>query len=299
MENFEYFEPRTLREAVRLLLKFKRGTKLLAGGTDLMFAMKSGWIKPKYLINLKKITGLDKINYSKKDGLKIGALATWTDILSSKPVKQYYPILRDAAALIGCPQIRNMGTIGGNICHASPSADSAPALMVYGAQCVLAGPGKERIIPIEKIFAGVQKTSCKPGEILKEFRLPAPDPKSKGCYLKFSPRKAMDLPIVGVGVLLRASNGTFEDVKIALGAVAPTPIRAKKAEKFLTGKPIKEEWVREAAEETARESKPITDMRASQEYRLGLIRELTCRAIMMSSAKDHPSPLSQLIWGKP
>ncbi len=292
MENFDYFEPRTLKEAIRLLLKYKRATKLLAGGTDLMFAMKSDWVKPNYLINLKKVKGLDKINYSRKDGLKIGTLVTWTDILSSNPISRYYPILRDAASLIGCPQIRNMGTIGGNICHASPSADSAPALMVYGAQCVLAGQRKDRIIPIEKIFAGVQKNSCQLGEILTEVHLPPPDPKSKGCYLKFSPRKAMDLPIVGVGVLLRASKGTFEDVKIALGAVAPTPMRARKAEKFLTGKPVKEEWVREAAEEAAREAKPITDMRASQEYRLGLIRELTYRAVM-SSAKDHPSSLLQ------
>ncbi len=293
MENFEYFEPRTLKDGIRLLLKYKRGAKLLAGGTDLMFAMKSGWVKPKCLINLKKIKGLDKIDFSKKEGLKIGSLVTWTDILSSKPINQYYPILREAASLIGCPQIRNVGTIGGNICHASPSADSAPALMVYGAQCVIAGPKKERIIPIEKIFAGVQKTSCKPGEILKEIRLPPPDPASRGRYIKFAPRKAMDLPLVGVGVLIRASNGTFEEVKIALGAVAPTPIRARKAEKFLTGKPIKEEFIREAAEEAARESKPITDMRASKEYRLGLTRELTYRAVMMSSTKDHPSPFDQ------
>jgi len=292
MENFEYFEPGTLKEAIRLLLKYKRGTKLLAGGTDLMFAMKSDLVRPKYLINLKKMKGLDKIDFTKKGGIRIGCLATWTKILFSKPIQQYYPILREAASLIGCPQIRNVGTIGGNICHASPSADSAPALMVYGAQGVIAGPAKERIIPIEKIFTGVQKTSLKPGEILMGFRLPTPDPKSQGCYLKFSPRKAMDLPIVGVGVLVKTSKGTFEDVKIALGAVAPTPIRAGRAEKFLVGKPTHEEWIREAAEEAARESRPITDMRASQEYRLGLVKELTYRAITLSIAKGDPSLIS-------
>jgi len=286
MENFEYFEPKTLKEAVGLLVKYKRGARLLAGGTDLMIEMKGGYVKPKYLINLKKIKGLDKISFGKKEGLSIGALVTWSTLLSSKPINQYYPILRETASLIGCPQIRNVGTIGGNICHASPSADSAPALMIYEAQCVLAGPGRERIIPIEEIFAGVQKISLKQGEILTGFHIPTPDTESKGCYLKFSPRRAMDLPIVGVGVLVRASNGTFQDVKIVLGAVAPTPIRARRAESFLLGKPVNDQLIRKAAEEAMMESKPITDMRASREYRLGLVKELTYRAITLSISKN-------------
>jgi len=288
MENFEYFEPQTVKEAVVLLGQYKRGAKLLAGGTDLMVGMKEGFVKPRYLINLKTIKELDKIVYSKKEGLSVGSLTTWTDILSSRAILQYYPILREAASLIGCYQIRNRGTIGGNICHASPSADSAPALMVYGAQCVISGSRRERVIPIEEIFCGVQKTSLKPEEILTGFRIPTPDPKSKGCYLKFSPRKAMDLPIVGVAALIWTANGTFEGVRIALGAVAPTPIRARRAEKFLVGKPINDESIRKAAEEAVNESKPITDWRASREYRLGLVRELTCQAITQSLQKDIP-----------
>jgi len=286
MENFEYFEPRTLKEAVGLLVKYKGGARLLAGGTDVMIEMKGGYVKPKYLINLKKIKGLDKISFSKKEGLRIGALVTWSTLLSSKPINQYYPVLRETASLIGCPQIRNIGTIGGNICHASPSADSAPALMIYEAQCVVAGPGRERIIPIEKIFTGVQKISLKKGEILTGFRLPTPDTESKGCYLKFSPRRAMDLPIVGVGVLVRASDGIFQDVKIALGAVAPTPIRARRAESLLCGMPVNDESIRKAAGEAVKESKPITDVRASRDYRLGLVEELTHRAIALSISKN-------------
>jgi CO/xanthine dehydrogenase FAD-binding subunit len=286
MENFEYFEPRTLKEAVGLLVKYKRGARLLAGGTDVMIEMKGGYVKPKYLINLKKIKGLDKISFGKREGLSIGSLVTWTNILSSKPIHQYYPILRETASLIGCPQIRNIGTIGGNICHASPSADSAPALMIYEAQCVVAGPGRERNIPIEEIFAGVQKISLKQGEILRGFHIPTPDTGSKGCYLKFSPRRAMDLPIVGVAVLIRASDGIFQDAKIALGAVAPTPIRARKAERFLSGKPIDDDTIRKAAKEAMMESKPITDMRASRDYRLGLVDELTYRAITLSISKN-------------
>ena len=279
MENFEYFEPKTLKEAIGLLVKYKRRARILAGGTDLMIEMKGGHVKPKYLINLKKIKGLDKISYSKKEGLSIGSLVTWTNLLSSKPIHQYYPILWEAASQIGCTQIRNMGTIGGNICHASPSADSAPALIVYGAQCVIAGPRKDRVIPIEEIFAGVQKISLKEGEILAGFRLPTPDTGSKGTYLTFSLRRAMDLPIVGVGVLIKASNGIFQDAKIALGAVAPTPIRARRAESFLSGKPVNEESIRKAVGEAVMESKPITDVRASRDYRLALVDELTYRAI--------------------
>jgi carbon-monoxide dehydrogenase medium subunit len=137
-------------------------------------------------------------------------------------------------------------------------------------------------MPVEEIFGGVQKTSLKPEEILTGFRIPPPDPNAKGCYLKFSPRKAMDLPIVGVGVLVRTSNGTFEEVKIALGAVAPTPIRARRAEMFLAGKPVSDQTIRQAAEEAVNDSRPITDLRASREYRLGLVRELTFQAITQS-----------------
>ena len=279
MENFEYFEPKTVKEAVGLLWKYRRGAKLLAGGTDLLVGMKEGFVKPKVLINLKTIPGLDKIAYTRKEGLSIGSLATWTDILSSRPIREHYPILREAASLIGCGQIRNRGTIGGNVCHGSPSADSAPALMVYGAQCVISGARRGRVMPIEEIFSGVQKVSLNLEEILTGFRIPTPDLKAKGCYLKFSPRKAMDLPIVGVGVLVKTSKGIFEEIRIALGAVAPTPIRARKAEKILTGQPVNEESIRKAAEEAVKESSPITDLRASREYRLGLVRELVSRAI--------------------
>lgn len=282
MENFEYLEPRTLKEAIGLLVKHKKTGKLLAGGTDLIIEMKEGLIKPQWLINLKKIKGLDKINFSRKDGLTIGTLVTWTNILSSNVIREDYPILREAASVIGCSQIRNIGTIGGNICHASPSADSAPALMIYEVQCLIAGPSRERIIPIDDIFTGVQKISLKEGEILTSFRLPPPDKASKGCYIKFALRNAMGLPVVGVGVLVRTSNGTFKDVKIALGAVASTPLRARKTESFLLGKPVDDEAIRKAAELAMEESEPINDIRASREYRLGLVRELTYRAIKRS-----------------
>jgi carbon-monoxide dehydrogenase medium subunit len=282
MENFEYLEPKSLREAVALLARFKNRAKILAGGTDLIGALKRGWVRPQYLINLKRIKGLNRIGFTRKEGLKVGALVTWAEILSSQPIARFYPLLREGASVIGCPQIRNLGTIGGNICHASPAADSAPALMVYDAKCVIKKQGRERIIPIEDIFGGVQKISLKPGEILTEFRLPPPDPGLRGCYLKFSPRKAMDLPIVGVGVLVRAERGTFQDVRIALGAAAPTPIRARKAEKLLSGKPISAEWILKTAKEAAAEAKPISDLRASAEYRRALVQELTFRAISRS-----------------
>ena len=282
MENFEYFEPKSLKEVVTLLAEFKNEAKLLAGGTDLIGTLKSGRVKPKYLINLKKIRGLNRIGFNHKEGLKVGALVTWTEILSSPAIARFYPLLREGASVIGCSQIRNMGTIGGNICHASPAADSAPVLMVYEAKCLISKQGRDRIIDIEDIFGGVQKISLKPGEILTEIRLPPPDPGFRGCYLKLSPRKAMDLPIVGVGVLVRAENGTFQDVRIALGAVASTPIRARKAEKLLPGKPLKEEWIHRAAKEAAAECKPIDDLRASAEYRRGLVQELTFRAISRS-----------------
>ncbi|MEW6666737.1 MAG: xanthine dehydrogenase family protein subunit M [Thermodesulfobacteriota bacterium] len=279
MKAFDLYEPKTVEEACTLLHKFKGKARVLAGGTDLLVEMKTGRMNPSAVINLKKIEGLDKISFSRDSGLRIGALATWTQILDSKPISLNYPLLREAAHTMGSFQVRNVATLGGNICHASPAANGAVPLLVYEAECIVQGPEKERSLPIEKMIVGVQRNGLKPGEILTEIRIPLPPPRTSGSYYKFSQRKAMDLAIVGVGTLIGTRKGAFELVRIALGAVGPKAFRARRAEKALIGKPLEDQSIREAADVAVEECSPITDIRASKEYRIELVKELTFRAI--------------------
>lgn len=282
MKEFERVEPTTVEEACRQLAEFKGKACLYAGGTDVLVELKQGRLKPGALINLKKIKGLDKIHFSNSEGLRIGALVTWTQILESKAVASHYPLLRKAAESIGSMQIRNVATLAGNICHASPAANGPIPLLLYEATCLVQGLKGERIIPIEKFFAGVQKNTLKGDEILTEIRLPRPEGRARGIFMKFSLRKAMELATVGVGALAWTKNGYCDEARLALGAVGPKPFRAKRAEKILTQKKIDEERILKAVAVAVGECAPITDIRASKEYRTELVKELVFRALKES-----------------
>jgi len=279
MKEFDFLEPKTIDEACAMLAKHKGRARPLAGGTDLLVQLKAGWLQVAALVNLKKIRGLDRIGFTRSGGLRVGALVTWTQLLESAPVATHYPLLREAAETLGSFQVRNVGTLAGNICHASPAANGSIPLLVYEAECVVRGPRGERNLPAEKAFVGVQRNGLRPGEILTEIRFPPPPPGAKGRYHKFSLRKAMDLGTVAVGTLVGTNNGAFDLVRIALAAVGPKPIRARKAEKTLLGKPTEDRFIREAAKTAASECSPITDIRGSKEYRLELVKELTFRSI--------------------
>lgn len=278
LPEFDYLTPKTLDEALSLLARYQGKARLIAGGTDLIPQLKGRVVKaPPYIIDLKDIPGLDYINYDANKGLAIGALATIRQVLASSVIKEGFGILYQAAESMASPQVRNQGTIAGNICNAVPSADAAPALLTLEAKLKLVGRKNERIVPIEDFFTGPSRTVLD-GEILKEIQVPTPPPKSKGVYLKLSPRRAMDLAVVGVAVLVVADNVRCKDIRIALGAVAPTPIRAKKAEAILKGQRF-DEHIEKAAKAAAGEAKPIDDHRASAEYRRDMVEVLTKRAI--------------------
>jgi CO/xanthine dehydrogenase FAD-binding subunit len=280
MKAFDLYEPESIEEACAMLEKGNGEAGILAGGTDLLVELKSGLVNLPKVINLKKIEGLDHISFNPKEGIRIGALATWTQILESDEVAACYPVLKQSAQVMASAQIRNMATLAGNICHASPAANGPIPLLLYEAECTIQGTAGKRTIPIGEMFAGVQRNSLKPGEILVEIHIPLPPESStKGSYQKFATRKAMDLGIAGVGALVKVNNGSFDFVRIALAAVAPTPIRARKAEEFLKGKGIDDDLIREGAEIASKECSPISDVRASKEYRKELIKELTARAI--------------------
>lgn len=279
LPEFDYLKPKTLDEALSLLAQYQGKAKLIAGGTDLIPQLKGRLVKlPQYIIDLKDISNLDYISYDEAKGLTIGALTTIKAVVDSSVIRDRFSVLSQAAENMASPQVRNRGTIVGNICNAVPSADSAPALLVLEARLRLVGPKSERMVDIGDFFTGPNQTALD-GEILVDIQIPTPPPKNKGVYLKLSPRKAMDLAIVGVAVLVVPDNGKCQDVRIALEAVAPTPLRAKKAEAILKGQAFEDKLIEKAAQVAASEAKPIDDHRASAEYRRDMVEVLVKRAI--------------------
>ncbi len=281
LSEFEYLKPTTLSEATGVLKKQSGRARIIAGGTDLLVEMKSRSIQPRMLIDIKSLPGLGNIEFGEKDGLRIGALATMNEIVSSSVIREQFSILSQAAQTIGSMQVRNRGTIGGNLCNASPSSDTAPALLALGARVKIAGERDERTIALEEFFMGPGQTVLQPGEILTEVLISPPVPHTAGAYLKLGIRKAMEIALVSVGVVLSLDKirGICKEIKIALGAVAPTPIRSKKAEAVMKGRPLVDEWITQAAQRASEEARPISDLRGSAEYRREMVKVLVQRAI--------------------
>ncbi len=279
LPKFEYFTPKTIEEACSLLAKYKGEARVFAGGTDLLVKMKTRRMIPPYLISIQNIPGLDYIRYDDKEGLRIGALTTLEAIKNSRAVRRNFDILGQAAGVMASVEIRNQGTIGGNVCNAAPSAETAPALITLGAIAKIVGPAGERTVTLEDFFTGPGETVLQTGEILTEIQIPDPPPKSGGVYLKYSIRR-MDIAAVGVGILVTLNGGnTCADIKIALGAVAPTPIRAKKAEEVIRGQEPDAKLMEKAAQIAAEESRPIDDIRARAEHRRHMVGVLTRQAL--------------------
>jgi CO/xanthine dehydrogenase FAD-binding subunit len=279
---FIYHRPQSVSEALNLLSERGSGAKLMAGGTDLLVAMKKREISPEHLINLKGIAALKGITYNEKDGLRIGPLTTLEELERSPIVKDRYPMLWDTVRLMASPQVRSLATVGGNLCGAVPSADTAPTLIVLGASAGIAGPAGQRSIEIEHFFKGPKQSALEKDEILVEILVPGLPKTGGGTYLKLMRRAAMDLALVGVAVYLRldAQRKTCREARIALGAVAPTPIRAFEAEAVLIKGRIDESIAAEAGKVASRVCSPIGDIRSSLEYRCSMVEVLTKRAVM-------------------
>jgi CO/xanthine dehydrogenase FAD-binding subunit len=279
LPKFEYLVPKSVSETLTILTDHKGSSKIIAGGTDLIPKLKHRDITlPKYIVDIKGITALNFVKLQGED-LRIGALAPIADVENLPAVKDKFNILWQAVSSMASVQIRNRGTIAGNICNAVPSADSVPALLALGAKLKLTGRGSSRVITLDGFITGPNKTVIREDEVLEEIVVPAMPFGSKGVYLKLTQRHVMDLAIVGVAVLITVDRGACRDVKIALGAVSPTPIRAPRAESVLKGKTLSPELIDNAARLAADECKPITDHRASAEYRKDMVAVLTKRAI--------------------
>jgi aerobic carbon-monoxide dehydrogenase medium subunit len=283
MRRFDYFEPTTLQEAVSLLDRYGSAASVLAGGTDLLVEIKEQIRRPDYVINIKKIPSLDRLSFDERSGLRIGALVTVRQVESSGIVGERYPSLQHAAREIGSIQVRNRATVVGNICRASPSADTLPPLMAHAAKVTIFGPDGERVVPLEEFVTGPGRTVLAPHEIVTEVVVPTPAADVATVYIKHGRRKAMELATVGVAVSLARNEDLCRDVRIVLGAVAPTPIRARKAEALLRGERLKLAMVAAAAQAAMEESRPISNVRSSAEYRRDMVKVLVGRAIQQTA----------------
>jgi CO/xanthine dehydrogenase FAD-binding subunit len=285
MKNFDYIRPGNMDEAIAAL-RANDNPCVLAGGTDLLVGLKTNSVRPQCIIDLKGIPNINSIEYN--DGFKFGTLVTVRDIETSPLLREKIPALCEAAATLGSIQIRNRATIGGNLCNASPAADMAAILLAMNGEVKIVSPAGEKKLTLDQFFAGPGITALAIDEVLSEIIIPKEIQNYKGVYLKHGPRRAMDIGIVNIAVLLNADfkSRRCNRIAIALGAVAPTPIRAKKAEALLEGRPLKTELIREAAETASSEAKPISDFRASAGYRLELVKSLVVKGIQQIIAHN-------------
>lgn len=283
MRPFEYVVPQTIPEALELLRKYGDSARLLAGGTDLLIYMQDGKLQPEYLVDLSHIDGLRGITYDETQGLRLGSLTSLRDIELSPVIREHYPALAASTYELAGIQIRNMGTIGGNTCNASPAADTIPPLMALDAVAVIAGIGSERRVPYTKFFVGPGKTVMHPDELLTAIELPAPSPRAGSHYIKLAVRRAMDIAIVGLAAAVSLDNGVVKDCRIAMGAVGPTVLRAYEAEDILRGRTLEETTLNAAAKAAQARATPIDDQRASAAYRTMMVEVLTRRALQQAA----------------
>jgi CO/xanthine dehydrogenase FAD-binding subunit len=304
---FDYHKPKSVQEAWRLM-EMLEDARFIAGGTDVMVLYRQKKIAPRNLISLRSIKDIASITRDK--GLWIGSGATHSDIVQDVFIKRYYSALHDAASHIGSRQIRNVATIGGNICNAAPSADTACPLLVLDAKVVIDGQKGEREVKVDGFLLGPNKVGLEKGELVKGFTMPLFAENSGSTYIKHTRRQAMDLPILGIAVWVAISVGKSdarcrdilcsdstasdilarlqqedtrcEDVRIAMGVVAPRPVRARKAEEAMKGKVISEELLRDVGETAASEATPRDSVRGEAWYRTEMVKVLTRRAILRS-----------------
>jgi aerobic carbon-monoxide dehydrogenase medium subunit len=280
--RFDYLEPESIEEALTILSQYQSKSKIIAGGTDLMLQMRNKALRPEYVVDITRIPGLDYIAFEDPRGLRLGALTTIRSLETSVELQRKYPVISQAASQLGSVAIRNVATVGGNLCNALPSAETSQALVALSAQVRIKGPRGERTIPLEGFFTGVGKTLLQPDEILVEILVPESPPHTSGIYIKHSPRGPIDLAIVNITVLMtmELDQKVCRDAKIVLGAVSPTPLRAKKAENVLKGKRVDGALIDRAAQTASDEAHPREgSIRGSFEYKKEMVKVLTGRAI--------------------
>jgi len=270
---------RSVEEALSLHSQYGGKAHFVSGGTDIIMQLKRGEVLPECLIRLGEIRELDFIEKDETGGLKIGALTPLIKIANSSLIQSKFSVLAQAAGMLGTPAIRNQATLGGNLCNAAPSADMAPSLLVLGAKAKVVGREGAKIVPLEDFFVGPGQTILGQDHLLAEVQIPNVSAHSGGAYLKEKRRQGADLAVVGVAVWIVLEGEVLKEVRIALGAVAPTPLRAKKAEEILRGKRMDQRLFEKSGQGASAEASPIDDIRGSADYRRELVAVLTKRAV--------------------
>jgi carbon-monoxide dehydrogenase medium subunit len=285
VRRFHLALPRSIEDCLKLLAERGPEAKLVAGGTDLLPQMKNGLVKPAAVIDLSGVADLRVLRREDGAGLRVGASVAAREIELDSYTRSAYPALAESGALVGSVQIRNLATVGGNLCNAAPSADMAPPLMALEAEAVIAGPRGRRRVPMADFFTGVRRTVLAPDELLVELIVPAPGPRSGGQYLRHTPRRELDIAVVGVASQVTLSDGVCRKARIALAAVAPTPIRATAAERALEGQPLTAQQIARAAQLAVEAARPISDQRGSADFRRHLVGVLTRRTLTTALAR--------------
>lgn len=278
MKTFEYFAPTSVSEAVAQLQQHAGQARVLAGGTDLFLRMRHRALMPDVIIDIKRISDLSTLQYSPEQGLQIGAAVTHTSVAGHADVQQHYGALAEAASWVGSRQTRNRGTVVGNLCNASPAADTAPALFAYNAKVNIAGPNGTRDVDIAAFCQGPGQTALDPAEMVTGLTLP-PVPGAQGWGFFRRTRTAIDIALVSSCAVISSTNGVCEDIRISLGAVAPTPIRAPQAEAVLRGQQPTAALIETTGQTAAGECNPISDVRCSGDYRKSMVDVLTRRCV--------------------
>ena len=281
MQAFDYVAAQSVEQVVSLLSLHGEQARLLNGGTDLIVQLRGGARRASLLVDIKPIPELNQLTYDPLQGLSIGAAVTCWSLCSHPAVLEHYPGLVDAVSLIGGVQIQSRATVGGNLCNASPAADTIPALIVHQAVCVIAGPRGRREMAVENFCLSPGQTALQPGEILVALRLPPPLAGCGASYLRFIPRSEMDIAVAGAGaaVVLQPGGAAFVSARIALGAVAPTPLFVPEAGEALQGQPVSAAVLLRAAQLAQQAAHPITDLRGTRAQRKHLCQVLVRRAL--------------------
>ena len=285
MRRFDMVLPTTVEACLRTLAERGPDARVVAGGTDLLPQLKNGVLRTECVIDLTGVSQLGQLARANGSGLRIGAAVTARTLERDPGVNASYPAIAESRALGGSVQIRNLATLGGNLCNAAPSADMAPPLLALDAEAVIAGPQGTRRVPFASFFLGVRRTVLAPGELLVEIAVPHPGAHSGGNYLRHTPRRELDIAVVGVASQLTLSKGICTKARIALAAVAPTPVRATGAERLLEGHPVTTELIERAARAAVEAARPISDQRGSADFRRHLVQVLTRRTLTTALAR--------------
>lgn len=286
MRNFEFLEPRTVAEASRMLSDHGEDARLLAGGTSLLLLMRQRLVSPSHVIYLGGLPGLDRIEVDERNGLRIGALTRHTAIEGHPGVRTKYPMIAEMVRRVANPQIRNMGTIGGNLCYGDPASDPPACFLALGGEVKAIRGSQERVIRLDDFFTDYYENALSPDEVLTEVRIPPLPKNCVGVYTRFTTTAAEPRPLVAVGLLLTLDGReTCREARLALGAVTPFPVRLGKVEEFLRGKRLGADALTQAGEIAATEIRPQSDFRGSAEYRKDVVKVMVRRTLERALAQ--------------